>query len=228
MSLKDRVESHPVWFSFVLLATGFLAGLGTYRGVLEIGQLETISKYELAELRGRSPSVESRAPAQDPRRAASIETNTTTRSHPAARRADQPGPATGTTDSRSVIYIEAADWSSHTNLEPNERYGGLVTDFSTAGASRREAVYKFSAAPGPYRFIAEYASGQPRPLVIVLNGVEFSRAALRQQTGGFGVTHVRAIQQGKVTLLSDNVLELSANSASFPHLKRFIFIPVPQ
>lgn len=40
--IKKIIEAHPVYFFLGILATGFLAGLGTYKSILEIAQLKTL------------------------------------------------------------------------------------------------------------------------------------------------------------------------------------------
>ncbi len=44
MNLKEKIENNlTIWILGVLL-TGFLAGLGTYKGILKIANLEVVSK----------------------------------------------------------------------------------------------------------------------------------------------------------------------------------------
>ena len=51
MTIKERLENNIVFWTLAMLLAGFLAGIGTYKGVLEIAKLEGISKSELAGLR---------------------------------------------------------------------------------------------------------------------------------------------------------------------------------
>jgi len=50
MSLKDKIENNlTIWFLGALLA-GFLSGIATYKGILEIAQLKVISAGKLEQL----------------------------------------------------------------------------------------------------------------------------------------------------------------------------------
>lgn len=40
MTLREKVENHPVVFFLGTLLVGFLGGLGCYQGILEIAHLE--------------------------------------------------------------------------------------------------------------------------------------------------------------------------------------------
>ena len=51
MAFKERVEQNPIYYLLMALATGFLAGMATYRSILEIAQLDTISRHELRQLK---------------------------------------------------------------------------------------------------------------------------------------------------------------------------------
>jgi len=46
MELKKRIENHLVVFFLSTIVTGFLAGLGAYRGILRIAKLEVISQVQ--------------------------------------------------------------------------------------------------------------------------------------------------------------------------------------
>ena len=48
-SLKDRIQESPAVFFLSAIIAGFLAGMGAYKGILEIAQLETISKQQHLE-----------------------------------------------------------------------------------------------------------------------------------------------------------------------------------
>lgn len=51
MNFKEKIENHPMTWLLGLLFAGFLAGIGTYEGILKIAKLETVSKSELLRLR---------------------------------------------------------------------------------------------------------------------------------------------------------------------------------
>jgi hypothetical protein len=46
VTFKERLEQNPLFFLLTALFVGFTAGVATYRGVLEIAQLETVPRVE--------------------------------------------------------------------------------------------------------------------------------------------------------------------------------------
>ena len=44
MALKDTIENNPVVWTLGMLVAGFLAGIGTYKAVLEMADLQSVSK----------------------------------------------------------------------------------------------------------------------------------------------------------------------------------------
>jgi hypothetical protein len=54
MGFKERAEALPVLYVLGALLSGFLAGLGTYEGILRIAKLETEQKGSYVT-KGRSP-----------------------------------------------------------------------------------------------------------------------------------------------------------------------------
>jgi hypothetical protein len=55
-TLREQIENNLMFFFLATLIAGFLAGVGAYRTILEIAQLETISRRDLQELRARNDS----------------------------------------------------------------------------------------------------------------------------------------------------------------------------
>ena len=56
-TFKEKVEKNlTIWLLGVLL-TGFLSGIATYKAILEIAQLETISKSKLQELTSKTSKI---------------------------------------------------------------------------------------------------------------------------------------------------------------------------
>lgn len=54
MSLREKIEDNlTVWLLSTLLA-GFIAGIGTYKAILEIAQLEVVSRARLEQLQANS------------------------------------------------------------------------------------------------------------------------------------------------------------------------------
>ena len=56
MTLKQRIEDSAVVFFLGALVAGFVAGIGAYKAVIEIAQLEVVSKQELGDLRAKAKS----------------------------------------------------------------------------------------------------------------------------------------------------------------------------
>ena len=56
-SLKERVENNVVVWLLGMLLAGFLAGIGTYKGILEIANLTVVAKPELENLKSKSGST---------------------------------------------------------------------------------------------------------------------------------------------------------------------------
>ena len=41
-TLREQIENNLVWYALSLVVVSFVAGLGAYRTILEIAQLETV------------------------------------------------------------------------------------------------------------------------------------------------------------------------------------------
>lgn len=54
MAIKERLENNIVFWTLAMLLAGFLAGIGTYKGILEIANLQVISKSKLVDLQKHS------------------------------------------------------------------------------------------------------------------------------------------------------------------------------
>jgi hypothetical protein len=58
MNLREQIENNlTVWLLSTLLA-GFLAGIGAYKAIIEIAQLEVVSRQELHELRAEASQLD--------------------------------------------------------------------------------------------------------------------------------------------------------------------------
>jgi hypothetical protein len=60
MNLRERIENNLIVWLFSTLLAGFLAGIGTYKTILEVAQLEVVSKAKLEQLQATQ-----REPAKD-------------------------------------------------------------------------------------------------------------------------------------------------------------------
>lgn len=63
MGLKEKLESHPLIFFLSTLTVGFLAGLGTYKFVLDVAKLDTVRsgtyvlRTEIDDLKAKSAAL---------------------------------------------------------------------------------------------------------------------------------------------------------------------------
>jgi hypothetical protein len=57
MTVRERVENNLVVWHLGTLLTGFLAGIATYRGILEIAQLAVVPKSKLENVEPSPPST---------------------------------------------------------------------------------------------------------------------------------------------------------------------------
>jgi hypothetical protein len=57
MSIRDKIENHPLLYVIGISISAFCAGIGAYQSVLSIAQLDVLPKSEIAQLRsGQSES----------------------------------------------------------------------------------------------------------------------------------------------------------------------------
>ena len=61
MSFKDRVENNLVVFMLGTLLAGFMAGIGVYKGILGIAQLQAVPTYEYTKLKQEVASASANA-----------------------------------------------------------------------------------------------------------------------------------------------------------------------
>jgi hypothetical protein len=107
------------------------------------------------------------------------------------------------------------------------RYGdGVVLNAPPYASGPNAAEYEFFApSSGIYRFDAEYASAERRPLVVSINQVVVSRAGLVDITGCWEPTCQQWMNQGLVRLREGhNVLRVETANV-FPHIRTFRFTP---
>jgi hypothetical protein len=65
MSLREKIENNLIVWLFSTLLAGFMAGVGTYKTILEVAQLEVVSKAKLEQLEATSlePAKDAVSPA---------------------------------------------------------------------------------------------------------------------------------------------------------------------
>lgn len=58
MNIKKQIESNPTIFFLGIMFAGFVAGIGCYRGIIEMAHLEVMSKIEADKLRNQKVVLE--------------------------------------------------------------------------------------------------------------------------------------------------------------------------
>lgn len=56
MSIRDKIENHPILYVVGMCISAFGAGLGAYQGILGIAQLDVVPKSEIERLRSQQPA----------------------------------------------------------------------------------------------------------------------------------------------------------------------------
>lgn len=108
------------------------------------------------------------------------------------------------------------------------RYGeGVVLNAPPYASGPNAAEYQVVApTPGAYRFEAEYAAAESRPLVVSVNGEAISRSAFAETTGCWDPVCQRWMSQGLVRLRQgQNSLRLETTGV-FPHIRTMRFTPI--
>ena len=107
------------------------------------------------------------------------------------------------------------------------RYGEDVVLNAPPYESGPNAVEYEVVAPaeGIYRFDAEYASAESRPLTITLNGTVITKSGLSVPTGCWEPTCQQWKDQGKVRLNEGRNLMRLETKGVFPHLRTIRFTP---
>ena len=107
------------------------------------------------------------------------------------------------------------------------RYGdGVVLNAPPYASGPNAAEYEFIApSSGTYRFDAEYASAEGRPLIVSINQVVVGRKGLGEITGCWDPACQQWMNQGLVRLREGrNILRLETTNV-FPHIRTFRFTP---
>lgn len=133
---------------------------------------------------------------------------------------------------KTRVDVPASDFVRGTNVAlggpPNSAFGqDVLLNGPPYTQQRNAAEFEFRAqAGGNYRLVAEFASVEPRPAQIFLNGSLVLKNALASSTGCWTPNCQRMIDQGTVVLRQgSNVMRVERNSI-FPHIRSFSFIPV--
>ena len=109
-----------------------------------------------------------------------------------------------------------------------EGFGQGIGIIESAGRDKAFAEYRFQVpAAGTYELAARYASGEARPVRLLLNGAELFPRALGAPTGGFFPVHQRWERLSQLSLSSgEQLLRLEQTESALPHVDRFALLPI--
>jgi len=99
-------------------------------------------------------------------------------------------PAFGTPARADTIVVPARELSDKSpNIKPvDERWDGLVVCYGERGMQQWTVDVE---TPGPHYVHLQYASGEPRPVKLSINGTPSDTPVLGQNTGGFFARHLK-------------------------------------
>jgi hypothetical protein len=135
--------------------------------------------------------------------------------------------------SRTQVSVKAIDYVDSLNITtqgpPELGYGSDIILNGPEYNQKRKNMAEYSlwaTASGLYDFIAEYAAGDPRGVVVTINGKQVMANALSATTGGFKVANQKSrIQQPPVRLkMGTNTVRLE-REGPFPHIRTLTFSP---
>jgi len=124
--------------------------------------------------------------------------------------------------------LEAEDFVAGNVLKDKGGFGKEIGVLVNAGQYPNVTEYDFTApAAVPYQLDLRYASGDPRPVRIYLNGKLVASSAAGKVTGGFYPQHQQWFAEGVFALKAGtNRLKLERDSY-FPHIDKLLLIPRP-
>ena len=128
----------------------------------------------------------------------------------------------------NAIVREAEDFVSGNVLKDTTAFGKGIGVLVNRGELPNSAEYEISVAnAGPYQLDLRYASGEPRPIRVFVNGAVALSKAASQSTGGFYPQHQKWFAEG-IVLLSAGVNRIKFERESyFPHIDKMLLIARP-
>ncbi len=125
---------------------------------------------------------------------------------------------------RSAVFVEAEEFSrSNLAVDDNQWGSPAVTVVHTATDGTQFVEFDVTvAAPGPRRLDVRYASGEPRPMRLIVNDAPVDALALEATTGSFFPDTQTWTTIGEVFLLPGrNVLRLE-REGPVPHIDKIL------
>jgi hypothetical protein len=132
----------------------------------------------------------------------------------------------GATVPEGARPIEAEDFARGNVLKDRNGYGAGIGVLVNAGTLPNVAEYEVEdSVAGDYQLDLRYASGDPRPVNVILNGETVLTGAAGSVTGGFFPPQQRWELAGVVPLRpGKNVVRLERDGP-FPHLDKLLLTP---
>ncbi len=130
--------------------------------------------------------------------------------------------------SPEAVIREAEDFASGNVMVDREGFGKGIGVLVNKGEYPNRVEYDVTAPhAGTYQLDLRYASGDPRPIRVIINGEMVLSNAAGEVTGGFYPQHQKWFAEGIVELKAGvNRLRFERDSY-FPHLDKFLLVPRP-
>ena len=127
-----------------------------------------------------------------------------------------------------ALVREAEDFTAGNVTKDRSGFGKDIGVLVNAEQYPNRAEYEVSVpTAGPYQLDLRYASGDPRPVRVYLNGVLVASDAAGKVTGGFYPKDQHWLPEGVFALRAGaNTLKLERDSY-FPHLDKILLVPRP-
>jgi len=127
---------------------------------------------------------------------------------------------------REAIVVEAEDFVRGNVLKDRENFGKGIGVLVNAGQYPNETEYDIEVPEaGPYQFDLCYASGDPRPITLQINGVVVASRVAGQVTGGFFPDKQRWFAEGVFALKAGKNRIRFERASYFPHIDKFLLLP---
>ena len=130
--------------------------------------------------------------------------------------------------------VEAEDFARGNVLKDRENYGKGIGVLVNAGQYPNQTEYEIDVPEaGPYQLDLRYASGDPRPITLQINGAVVSSNAAGKVTGGFFPNNQQWFAEGVFALKAGKNVIRFERASYFPHIDKFLLLsrkgqPIPR
>jgi len=126
---------------------------------------------------------------------------------------------------QGAILVEAEDFISGNVLKDRDGFGKGIGVLVNAGQYPNQIEYEITVPEAaPYQLDLRYASGDPRPIQILINGVVVSTNGAGQVTGGFNPDKQQWFAEGVFALRAGKNRLRFERASYFPHIDKFLLI----